>query len=57
MGWKQVGDHTDIRLEHSGDGIAKIAVCRPEVYNAFLRRRWSRSLTRGRPPARTGLSA
>lgn len=25
----------DIRLDHSGDGIAKITICRPEVRNAF----------------------
>ncbi|GAB3002881.1 1,4-dihydroxy-2-naphthoyl-CoA synthase [Amycolatopsis acidiphila] len=35
VGWKQVGDYADIRLEHSGDGIAKITICRPEVRNAF----------------------
>ncbi|MEU0463583.1 MULTISPECIES: 1,4-dihydroxy-2-naphthoyl-CoA synthase [Amycolatopsis] len=33
--WKQVGDYTDIRLDYSGDGIAKITICRPEVRNAF----------------------
>jgi naphthoate synthase len=33
--WKSVGDYTDIRLDHSGDGIAKITICRPEVRNAF----------------------
>jgi len=33
--WKQVTDYTDIRYEHSADGIAKITICRPEVRNAF----------------------
>jgi naphthoate synthase len=33
--WKQVNDYTDIRYEHSADGIAKITICRPEVRNAF----------------------
>jgi naphthoate synthase len=33
--WKPVGDYTDIRVDHSGDGIAKITICRPEVRNAF----------------------
>ncbi|MFR9807386.1 hypothetical protein ACL02T_34600, partial [Pseudonocardia sp. RS010] len=28
-------DYTDIRLDHSGDGIAEITICRPEVRNAF----------------------
>ncbi|MET8427942.1 1,4-dihydroxy-2-naphthoyl-CoA synthase [Nocardia sp. NPDC004860] len=33
--WSQVGEYDDIRYEHSGDGIAKITICRPEVRNAF----------------------
>jgi|SRR6478609_4740092 naphthoate synthase len=33
--WKRVTDYTDIRYEHSADGIAKITICRPEVRNAF----------------------
>ena len=33
--WSQVNEYTDIRYEHSGDGIAKITICRPEVRNAF----------------------
>ncbi|WP_433503065.1 1,4-dihydroxy-2-naphthoyl-CoA synthase [Pseudonocardia halophobica] len=36
--WADVGKslgYTDIRLDHSGDGIAKITICRPEVRNAF----------------------
>ena len=33
--WKQIKDYTDIRYEHSADGIAKITICRPEVRNAF----------------------
>ena len=30
-----MGDYEDIRYELSGDGIAKITICRPEVRNAF----------------------
>lgn len=33
--WTSLGDYEDIRYEHSGDGIAKITICRPEVRNAF----------------------
>jgi len=33
--WTQLGEYEDIRYEHSGDGIAKITICRPEVRNAF----------------------
>ncbi|EWT07802.1 dihydroxynaphthoic acid synthetase [Intrasporangium chromatireducens Q5-1] len=33
--WTAHGDYEDIRYEHSGDGIAKITICRPEVRNAF----------------------
>ena len=35
--WSAAGgrEFTDIRYEHSGDGIAKITICRPEVHNAF----------------------
>ncbi|HVV07958.1 1,4-dihydroxy-2-naphthoyl-CoA synthase [Amycolatopsis sp.] len=33
--WKQIGSYDDIRLDYSGDGIAKITICRPEVRNAF----------------------
>jgi naphthoate synthase len=29
------GEYEDIRYETSGDGIAKITICRPEVRNAF----------------------
>src|ERR1043165_129593 len=29
------GEYEDVRYEHSGDGIAKIAIDRPEVRNAF----------------------
>ncbi|HEY8339148.1 MAG TPA: 1,4-dihydroxy-2-naphthoyl-CoA synthase, partial [Egibacteraceae bacterium] len=31
----QVGEYEDIRLDYSGDGIAKITINRPEVRNAF----------------------
>lgn len=33
--WTALGDYEDIRYEHSGDGIAKVTICRPEVRNAF----------------------
>lgn len=33
--WTSIRDYTDIRYEHSGDGIAKITINRPEVRNAF----------------------
>ena len=32
--WKQTRDYQDIRYE-TGEGIAKITICRPEVRNAF----------------------
>ncbi|QDQ90295.1 1,4-dihydroxy-2-naphthoyl-CoA synthase [Rhodococcus sp. WB9] len=35
VSWTAVGEFEDIRHEHSGDGIAKITICRPEVRNAF----------------------
>ncbi|AXY50567.1 naphthoate synthase [Rhodococcus ruber] len=35
MEWASVGEYEDVRYEHSGDGIAKITICRPEVRNAF----------------------
>lgn len=33
--WKPAGSYQDIRLDHSGDGIAKVMICRPEVRSAF----------------------
>jgi naphthoate synthase len=33
--WNPAGEYADIRYEHSGDGIAKITIDRPEVRNAF----------------------
>jgi naphthoate synthase len=33
--WTQVRDYEDIRYEHSGTGIAKVTIARPEVRNAF----------------------
>ncbi|QRI78856.1 MULTISPECIES: 1,4-dihydroxy-2-naphthoyl-CoA synthase [Rhodococcus] len=35
VAWTPVEEYEDIRYEHSGDGIAKITICRPEVRNAF----------------------
>jgi naphthoate synthase len=33
--WTAAGAYEDIRYEHSGDGIAKVTIDRPEVRNAF----------------------
>jgi len=33
--WTPAAEYTDIRYEHSGSGIAKITIDRPEVRNAF----------------------
>jgi naphthoate synthase len=33
--WTTAQEYDDITYEHSGDGIAKITICRPEVRNAF----------------------
>ena len=33
--WSPVGAYEDIKYELSGDGIAKVTICRPEVRNAF----------------------
>jgi naphthoate synthase len=33
--WKRVRDYEDVVFETSGDGIARIAIARPEVRNAF----------------------
>ena len=33
--WTRVRDYEDIRYEHSGTGIAKVTIDRPEVHNAF----------------------
>jgi naphthoate synthase len=33
--WTEVATYEDIRYEHSGTGIAKITINRPEVHNAF----------------------
>jgi len=33
--WTPAAEYSDIRYEHSGDGIAKITIDRPEVRNAF----------------------
>jgi naphthoate synthase len=33
--WTTVRDYDDIRYEHSGTGIAKVTIARPEVRNAF----------------------
>jgi naphthoate synthase len=35
VAWTPAGEYADIRLELSGDGIAKITIDRPEVRNAF----------------------
>lgn len=33
--WTRVIDYEDIRYEHSGTGIARVTIDRPEVHNAF----------------------
>ena len=33
--WTSVVEYSDIRYEHSGTGIAKVTIDRPEVRNAF----------------------
>jgi len=33
--WTPVVDYEDIRYEHSGTGIARVMIARPEVHNAF----------------------
>jgi len=35
VAWTTVADYSDIRYEHSGTGIAKVTIDRPEVRNAF----------------------
>ena len=35
VAWSPVVDYRDIRYEHSGTGIAKVTINRPEVRNAF----------------------
>ena len=35
LDWKPVARFPDVRVEGSGDGIAKITIERPEVRNAF----------------------
>ena len=35
IAWTPAAEYTDIRYEHSGSGIAKITIDRPEVRNAF----------------------
>jgi naphthoate synthase len=33
--WTRVVDYKDIRYEHSGTGVARVTIDRPEVHNAF----------------------
>ncbi|MDG2333662.1 MAG: 1,4-dihydroxy-2-naphthoyl-CoA synthase [Myxococcota bacterium] len=33
--WKVIHEYEDIRFEQSGDGIARVTICRPEKRNAF----------------------
>jgi naphthoate synthase len=35
VSWTSVVDYEDIRYEHSGTGIARVMIDRPEVHNAF----------------------
>lgn len=56
--WVSAGSFTDIRYDHSGDGIARITICRPEVRNAFRPQtlvELSDALTRAREDASIGV--
>jgi len=33
--WTSIVEYEDIRYEHSGSGIARVTINRPEVHNAF----------------------
>ena len=35
VSWTSIRDYVDIRYEHSGTGIARVTINRPEVHNAF----------------------
>ena len=35
VSWTPAHEYEDIRYEHSGTGIAKVTIARPEVRNAF----------------------
>jgi naphthoate synthase len=35
IAWTSIFDYQDIRYEHSGTGIARVTIDRPEVHNAF----------------------
>lgn len=56
--WKTARDYDDISYETSGDGIAKITICRPEVRNAFRPRTLSElidAFTRAREDSKVGV--
>ena len=38
--WEIIEQYEDVLLEKTEDGIAKITICRPEVRNAFVHKRW-----------------
>ena len=50
--WTPVADYQDIRYEHSGTGIAKVTIDRPEVRNAFRPQTVARADRRLRPDPR-----
>ena len=35
VNWTRAAEYNDIRYEHSGAGVAKVTIDRPEVRNAF----------------------
>ena len=50
--WTRVVEYKDIRYEHSGTGIAKVTIDRPEVRNAFRPQTVTRADRRVRPDPR-----
>ena len=55
--WTPVVEYRDIRYEHSGTGIAKVTINRPEVRNAFRPETVRSSSTPSRASATTRPSA
>ena len=58
VSWKTAHDYRDIRFETDGGGLAKIAICRPQVRNAFRPETIVElidAFTRAKNDARTGV--